>query len=170
MKREDAHKKLTPRREKFCLKYVECDNASEAYRCSYSCTRMAERHVWEEASKLLKIPHVAQRVAELRAAAEKRAELKIDAVISMLSDAIMADVTDYVSPDGIIRTMDIKRMPKEARRLIQSVKATKDTVQIELIDKMSAIDRVAKILGWNAAEKHQHSFDPSKPFEIKFGE
>lgn len=51
---------MTPKQEKFCHKYLELGNASEAYRLVYSCTRMKEKQVWEEASKLLKRPKVAQ--------------------------------------------------------------------------------------------------------------
>ncbi len=50
---------------------------------------------------------------------------------------------------------DIQKMPVEKRRLIESIQATKDDVKISLMGKASAIERVSKMLGWDAPQKHE---------------
>ncbi|EMB3069436.1 terminase small subunit [Pseudomonas aeruginosa] len=77
---------LTPKQEAFCLAYLETGNASEAYRQSYSASRMSDKQVWEEASKLLKNPKVAQRVEELRAPVRAKAQLTLEGHLARLDE------------------------------------------------------------------------------------
>ena len=70
--------KLTPKQEAFCLAHLETGIASEAYRRSYKTEKMKEKQIWEEASKLLKNPKVAQRLKELREPAVKKAMLTLE--------------------------------------------------------------------------------------------
>lgn len=62
MGRRSADGKLTKKEEKFCQKYFECGNASEAYRYAYNCERMKDNTVWTSASRLLKNPYIAARL------------------------------------------------------------------------------------------------------------
>jgi phage terminase small subunit len=55
---------LTPKREAFCLAYLRLGNASEAYRQSYSAGNMADRTIWEKASRLLADGKVKARVED----------------------------------------------------------------------------------------------------------
>ena len=79
--------KLTPKQEKFCQKYIELGNASEAYRQSYSCEGMSDNAIHVEASKLLKNPKIAQRVAELQKHHMKRHEVTVDSLTVELEEA-----------------------------------------------------------------------------------
>jgi len=63
---------LTLRQEKFCLAYVECGNASEAYRQTYNASRMKPQTVNRKAKELLDNGKIAARVNELRAELAKR--------------------------------------------------------------------------------------------------
>ena len=57
---------LTPKQEAFTLKYVECGNASEAYRHAYDVGEDTKPEtIWKEAHTLLADPKVARRVLEL---------------------------------------------------------------------------------------------------------
>ena len=58
--------KLTAKQEAFATKYVECDNASEAYKFAYNCKTMSGKTINEEGCKLLSHPKVAPRIAELQ--------------------------------------------------------------------------------------------------------
>lgn len=53
-------KGLTIKQEKFCNKYLECGNASEAYRYAYNCLKMSDNSVWCNASQLLSDTKVIQ--------------------------------------------------------------------------------------------------------------
>ena len=59
--------KLSVKQEKFCNYYIECGNASEAYRSAYpNSKKWADKTVWERASVLLKNNKVLTRVKELQ--------------------------------------------------------------------------------------------------------
>ncbi|WFE85066.1 terminase small subunit [Parabacteroides chongii] len=45
---------LTIKQENFCNYYLECGNASEAYRRAYSCSKMKDESVNSRAYELLK--------------------------------------------------------------------------------------------------------------------
>ena len=51
--------KLTDKQQKFVLNYItNGNNATDAYRKSYDCTKMSDKSITVEASKLLKNPNV----------------------------------------------------------------------------------------------------------------
>ena len=69
--------RLTNKQEAFAIAFVECGVASEAYRGAYNnnCT---DKQMWEEASKLLAKPKVAQRVAQLQSNAAEKHEITLE--------------------------------------------------------------------------------------------
>jgi phage terminase small subunit len=79
---------LTLKQEAFCQAYIENGgNASEAYRAAYDAKKMKPEVVNVKACELLKDGKVSVRVAELRAAIEKRHEITIDDLIEELEEA-----------------------------------------------------------------------------------
>lgn len=77
---------LTPKREKFCLAYIETGNASEAYRRAYDAENMSDKTVNEAASRLLRDSKVAARCGELRAETVKRHQFTVDDMIAQLDE------------------------------------------------------------------------------------
>lgn len=77
---------LTPKQEAFCLAYIETGNASEAYRRAYDAERTTAGAIAVEASKLLKHPKIAQRVAELQADHAERHKVTVDDIIRQLDE------------------------------------------------------------------------------------
>lgn len=59
---------LTPKQEAFAHKYVECGNASEAYRFAYNTSNMKMESVNRKAHDLVVHGKIASRVQELQAA------------------------------------------------------------------------------------------------------
>ena len=58
---------LTPKQEKFAQSIaLEEMNQSDAYRSAYSCAKMSDKTVWENASRLMADSKVTARIAELR--------------------------------------------------------------------------------------------------------
>lgn len=157
---------LTIKREKFVQKYLDCGNASEAYRFAYDCSRMKIATAQRKATAMMAMDTVRARVDELRSKIADKAEVSRADVVKMLSAAIMTDVTDYVSPDGNIRVDDIRAMPVEKRRFIEKVEATKDGVKLTLMSKSSAIERLSKMCGWDAATKIEL---PAAKIKISYG-
>jgi len=78
--------KLTPKQEKFCYKYIETGNASEAYRLSYSCATSSEATVNREAKILMDNPKIATRISGLQAAHQKRHDITIDSLTDEMDE------------------------------------------------------------------------------------
>ena len=57
---------LTANQEAFVRNIIEGMNQADAYRSAYPKQKMADKTIWECASKLMKNPKVATRLAELR--------------------------------------------------------------------------------------------------------
>jgi phage terminase small subunit len=87
--------KLTPKQEKFCLEFIQCGNAAEAYRRAYNTERMKPESIWVNSSKLMADANVAQRVAELRNQAAQKAMVTLE---SHLAD--LARLRDLAEEDG----------------------------------------------------------------------
>lgn len=162
--------KLTPKQEAFCLAYLETSNASESYRRSYSASNMKDKQIWEEASKLLSSPKVAQRLIELNSKAVSSAVMTRQRALERLSLIAETSITDILEfdqqelegPEGpvretIWRMKDSAEIPEIAAATIKSVTMTKFGPKIEMYDRLSAIQQLAKMQGWESAQKLDHS-------------
>ncbi len=72
---QSAAKKLTPKQEKFALEYMDCGNASEAYRRAYDCRRMSQKTIGRKAQEVLSNGAITAYLAERQNAAAEKAEL-----------------------------------------------------------------------------------------------
>lgn len=151
--REGAHSKpmgLTIKQENFCNYYLECGNASEAYRRAYKCENIKDEVIWVKASELLKNGKVAVRVEQLRNELKEKSDLKKEDTVQWLSDLINFEPAEYLF------VKKVNEIPKRYRRLVQSLKPTEGGFLIEFCDKQKAIDQINKMLGWNEAEKLEY--------------
>lgn len=89
--------KLTAKQEAFATKYVECDDASEAYRFAYDAEKMKLTTVNVKACELLKVGKVAVRVAELQskvnAIAEEKFTVSIERRLKWLEEITLAGLS-----------------------------------------------------------------------------
>lgn len=85
---------LTPKQEAFAQKFVECGNASEAYRHAYDVGEETSEWVKVEASKLLKDPNVALTVIELQIEARERHDVTMDRLTEELEQARLQAMSD----------------------------------------------------------------------------
>jgi hypothetical protein len=80
--------KLTPKQEQFARKFVECGIAAEAYRYAYNVgENTTPESVWVNACKTLGNDKVAQRVAELQEAAQKRTLVTVESITAELNES-----------------------------------------------------------------------------------
>jgi phage terminase small subunit len=80
--------KLTPKQEAFALKYVECSNASEAYRHAYNVRPdTTPEAIWVNGCKSLAHAKVSQRVYELQQLAQERTLVTIESITRELEEA-----------------------------------------------------------------------------------
>lgn len=155
--------KLTIKQEKFCNKYVECGNASEAYRHAFSCEKMKDKTVWAMSSKLLSSHKVAIRVDELKKELKERSNITKDRIIEELSTVGFSSMKNYYN-NWIDRKQfeDLSDAEKAAIKTIQ-VRTRKviaddniieiEEIKVELYDKLKAIDTINKMLGFDAPVK-----------------
>jgi len=78
--------KLTIKQEAFAQFYLECGNASEAYRRAYDADDMQEQTIWRKAVEVLQNGKVAARLEILQAEARKRHAVTIDTITKMLKE------------------------------------------------------------------------------------
>lgn len=77
---------MTPKQEKFCQKFVELGNASEAYRQSYDASRMSPTSVNRKAKELLDNGKIAARLEELGNRALEQHDMTVADIATMLKE------------------------------------------------------------------------------------
>jgi len=77
---------MTPKQEKFCQTYIECGNASKAYRQSYDAEKMNANSIHKAAYKLLHHEKVNARIAQLRNENLKRHHITVDSLTAELDE------------------------------------------------------------------------------------
>lgn len=141
--------KLTIKQENFCNYYLETGNASEAYRRSYSCDNMKDETVNVKAAELLNNGKITVRVRELQAVLQERSNITKDEAVKSLTNITRACITDILTAKGkCISVKDLKALPYEIRQCIKSIKSGKNGIAIEMYDRITAIDKLSKMLGW----------------------
>jgi len=146
--------KLTPKQENFCNYYLETGNASEAYRRAYSCENMKDETVNERSCRLLKEYKISTRVKQLQLALQERSDIAKDEVVKELTAIVRARITDVLNIKGSKVTIKkLEDMPDHVVSCIASVKKAKDSIEVKFYDKIAAIDRLSRMLGWNEADR-----------------
>lgn len=163
---------MTSKQEIFCSKYLECGNASEAYRYAYNCSNQKDKTVWESASKLLKNPKVVARIKQTQQQLAKKDLISKEEIIKLNVDVINSDVLDFVQIGEAIIPIDdatsitrptisfrdLESLPANKRRLIQKLSINSvGCPVIELMDKSKAVERISKMMGFDAPEKTEHT-------------
>lgn len=157
-------KELTIKQEKFCMKYLECGNASEAYRYAYDCSKMGNNAIWNSASLLLDNPKVAQRIAYLKTHLAEAAGISALRIIREHAKIAFSDGTRI--RDGWMSMKEFDQLTDDERACIKAVetKQTKrldqngDTildewVKVTCYDKQRALDSLTSMLGYDAPAK-----------------
>lgn len=159
--------KLTIKQENFCNKYVECGNASEAYRHAYSCDKMKAESVNRLSFELLNNIKITSRVEELKDELKSRSNITKDRILEELSTVGFSSMKNYYN-NWIDRKQfeDLSDAQKSAIKTIQ-VRTRKiitednvieiEEVKVELYDKLKAIDTINKMLGFDAPIKTEHT-------------
>ena len=145
---------LTQKQENFCNYYIECGNASEAYRRAYSCSKMKDKTVWEMACKLMDNPKVAARIKELQEEQKKKSDITKDEVLRMLRNIMYADIRDFLTlKDGVLEFKNSDEWTDDMAMQVESVKQTKDGIEIKLNGRAWSIQRICKMLGFDAPQE-----------------
>lgn len=159
--------KLTIKQERFCNAYIEIGNASEAYRRSYSCSKMKSETVNRKAVELLNYGKIKARVKELQDELKKSSEITKDRLLDELSNIAFSNIASM--HNTWIERRDFELLSDKEKATIKSIQ-TKilkknigtqedpeiidvEYVKIELHDKLKAIERICKMMGYDEAIK-----------------
>ena len=133
--------KLTIKQERFCQLFVETGNASEAYRRAYDC-KSTYATINVKACEMLRKDNISVRVSELQQAQQAKASITKDEIMRLCIDVIRGKVvTDYVE----------ERAGKQLRRAVS---------------KTWAVERLCKMLGWDAPTKQDITVQPAPVFDL----
>jgi len=148
--RKDRHG-LNDRQRHFAEKIEEGQTATAAYFSSFPRCKSPST-AQQEGSKLLKNPMVCEYVQKLREA---------DAA-KLASERIASKEETLIFLTKVIRTPagQIGRNDPLCQRFKDVVSDTSTTFEVRMPDKLRAIERICKIMGWDAAAKVE---DVSKP-------
>lgn len=134
--------------------------------CGYGGSSQALRNA---ASRLMKRAGVKKRLEELRAASAEKAHATLDEALTILTEQLRGDLGPYLKsveeeliPGSGVKfqtwAIDIEKMKQDGKtHLLAGVEITdKGTIRVKTYDKQGAIDRLAKLFGWNKPEKVDH--------------
>ncbi len=175
-------KPLTKKQEIFASEFVKCDNKSQAYRIAYNTSKMTNKSVNEKASELSRNVNVASRIKELRSIAKEVAdkEFRIDSKellghLNILRKSRIDEYVDFVEikmPVGIDPETDqqifktervlqfkpFEELTEEQLMCIESIKDTRNGIELKLHGKDWTIEKIAKHIGFY--EEHNKQKNP----------
>lgn len=155
---------LTIKQEKFCNKYIECGNASKAYRFAYNCDSMSESTIWNSAYKLLQNGDVGARISYLRQHIAEASGITALQIVNehkkiafsngakirkgwMLLKDFEALSEDEKACIRSIETKQVKRMTADGDEIID------EFVKVTTYDKQKSLDALSRMLGYEAPTK-----------------
>ncbi len=139
---------LTPKQRKFCEQYlIDLNGTQAAIRAGYS-PKTANRIASENLSK----PDIKQKIIELQVKARNKADITKEEVINVLSCIIRADAANLFQ-DGELKSVD--QLTESEKKSIEAIKIAKGKIEIKLFNKLTAIERINKMMGWDLPEKSE---------------
>lgn len=127
----------------------------------------------ECASRLMKDAVVTAELAALNAAARDDSQATRDEAIKVLTEHLRANVDDFIDDDGMIDLCAAREkgklhlIEKVTRKKADTKHGTSENVSVSFYSKHGAIDRLAKLLGWNEPEKHEHNVHVSQLSDVE---
>ena len=172
-------KRLTIKQENFCNYYIESGNASDAYRRAYSCEKMKDETVNIKASELLNNGKISVRVKELQEEQKNKSDITKERILQELSSIAFSSIAGM--HNTWIERKEFDKLSNREKSAIKSISTkilkknvgTSDNpeivdveyVKIELYDKIMAIERICKMLGFDAPT--EIDMNVSKPMSIE---
>lgn len=149
--------KLTIKQELFCNVYIECGNASDAYRAAYNTENMKSETVNRKAHFLLQQDKIRARVAELQAKSLEKYEASRDKTIKRLMQGQEFDIRRLYGEDG--RLKHPKDLDEDTAKSVVGVKFDGTTgvlTEYKIIDVKGCAELIGKHLRlWT--DKHELS-------------
>ena len=151
---------LTVKQASFCNYYIELGNASEAYRRAYNAVNMKPETITSKAYELLQRDDFRAMIKELQDKNQAKHDYTQDEAIKQLTTIARCDISEFVEWDGnFLNWKPFEDLTKEQKSCIESVKMTKDGLELKIYGKVQTIERISKMLGFEAAIKNDLKAD-----------
>lgn len=155
--------KLTIKQENFCQEFVKSSNATKAYKKAYNVTTTNNNTIYVQANKILNNPKVDLRIKELKENLGKKHDITKDKILKHLCNVAFLDIKNLCDENGVIK--DIHKLDKKTRLSLQGAELKQigsgefatTSIAYKLSDKLKAIEMINKMLGYNEADKLEHS-------------
>lgn len=145
--------KLSVKQENFCNYYIECGNASEAYRRAYSCSNMKDESINRKAIELLNNGKITARVKGFQEELKKKSDITKEEVLNMLKSFMYADIRNFLTiKNGNVIFKDSEDWTDEMAMQVESVKQGKEGIEIKLNGRTWTIQRICKMLGFDSPQ------------------
>ena len=164
--------KLTVKQEKFVRAYVESGNATQAYMKAYSTKNMKQATINNNAYMLLNRSDIKASVKKLKDELSKKDIITKEEMLKTYAEMYRANPIDFVTVKSedktevdkegnvlskdysqVVLVKNLEELTEAQQKCIKSIKPTRNGVEIELYPKTDVGDRIAKMLGFNEAEK-----------------
>lgn len=139
------------RRAKFVRYYLRSGNAADAARRAGYSKRAAR----QQGDRLLSKADVRAAITKARAQAESEGLLDLIEAKRILSRIARARLGDYLAANGSVCLAKVRQAAQEIAELEQAATAQGNRRRIKLRDPIAAIERLARLSGWDAPERHQ---------------
>ena len=123
---------LTPKQEKFCQGIVDGKSQVEAYKDAYNTAKMADKTVYETASRLMRDRNISARIEELRGKIEDSMIMSAKERARWLTDAI--NQLGVSMPDKLKALDILNKMTGEYVQKVEASVAQEIEVNINLSD------------------------------------
>lgn len=163
----DKNKRLTDKQKMFCQEYlIDLNGTQAAIRAGYS--QKTAGQIAEQNLKKLEIQTFIQELKKIRA---EKLEITTDMVLAELAKIGFSDIGEFFNDGYSIKPISEL---KDKSKVIQSIQVedtqgefgSSRTVKFKLHDKLSALEKIAKHIGFFEVDNKQKTPD-SEILEIK---
>ena len=103
---------------------------------------------------MLKNPKIALRISELQEEQKKKLDITKEEILRMLKNIMYADIRDFLTlKDGVLEFKNSDEWTDDMAMQVESVKQTKDGIEIKLNGRAWSIQRICKMLGFDAPQE-----------------
>ena len=117
---------LTAKQEAFVQNIIQGMSQADAYRSAYSCKKMSDKTIWENASRLMADSKVKARVAELRGQLAKETIMTAQERLEWLTGLVQ---DNFTPTDHKLRAVDI--MNKMTGEYVTKVEGNLNVTKLE---------------------------------------
>ena len=145
--KEPEEIKLTKKQEMFCRHYIAngYNGTDAAIKAGYS-----EATARSIASENLMKPYIAEFIKKLENPLISKLGIDENWVLTKLKNFSDVDINDFfeIDKDGnVIKLKDLKELPREKTAAIESIKETRNGIEIKLVDKRLCVVDIGRHLG-----------------------